>query len=423
MVDTGLADLATDPTSDQVSRWERGFDNVVAWGPYVALAFAAILSVIDPDDAGLPAATLVLAALAAAWVYVMFTDARRRGRDGQAWTRVYFAGLLVLGFLLMTHHPLFFVFVITGFLHAYLLRPAPVAFAGVALTSMVINSQIVLPEPNSDELWLFGIIVVVQTVAIGFGIIGGEKIAELSEQRRRALVELREAQEENIDLQARLVAQAHEAGVADERHRMAREIHDTVAQGLIGVVTQLEAAGQVHDDPIEVQRRIDNAARLARESLTEARRSVRALLPEPLEGRRLVEALDQLVSDWSALHGVTAEMATTGTPHALHPEVEVTLLRVVQEALANVAKHAAAGRVGVTLSYMGDVVTVDVRDDGIGFGDGDPTGGFGTTAMRQRVEALSGELQFESARGAGTAVSATLPALAPVEMPVEVTGD
>ena len=99
------------------------------------------------------------------------------------------------------------------------------------------------------------------------------------------------------------------------------------------------------------------------------------------------------------------------------------MLRVVQEALANVAKHAAATRVGVTLSYMGDVVSVDVRDDGVGLGgDGYPSGGFGTTAMRQRVEALSGTLQFESGQGGGTAVSASLPALTPVDVPLEVTG-
>ncbi len=98
-------------------------------------------------------------------------------------------------------------------------------------------------------------------------------------------------------------------------------------------------------------------------------------------------------------------------------------MRVVQEALANVAKHAAATRVGVTLSYMGDMVTVDVRDDGVGLGaGGDGTGGFGMTAMRQRVEALSGELQFESGQEGGTAVSASLPALAPVEISLEVTG-
>jgi signal transduction histidine kinase len=110
-------------------------------------------------------------------------------------------------------------------------------------------------------------------------------------------------------------------------------------------------------------------------------------------------------------------MVTTGDAQGLHPEVEVILLRVVQEALANVAKHAEASRVGVTLSYMDDVVTVDVRDNGAGFqptsgvngADVDP--GFGLTAMRQRVERLAGTLEIESEPGRGTAVSATLPAI------------
>jgi signal transduction histidine kinase len=113
---------------------------------------------------------------------------------------------------------------------------------------------------------------------------------------------------------------------------------------------------------------------------------------------------------------VTAEVRTTGEAHALHPEVEVTLLRVAQEALANVAKHAGASRVWITLSYMGDVVTLDVRDDGTGFDPaltprGDAGGGFGLIAMRQRVQRLAGQLEIESEPGVGTVVSASLPAI------------
>jgi signal transduction histidine kinase len=92
----------------------------------------------------------------------------------------------------------------------------------------------------------------------------------------------------------------------------------------------------------------------------------------------------------------------------------VTLLRVAQEALANVAKHARASRAGVTLSYMEDVVTLDVRDDGAGFNghaSPSPDGGFGLIAMRQRVRRLAGQLEIESEPGAGTAVSASLPAI------------
>ena len=418
------SDPARDVSLSLTSSWERGFDHVVAWVPYVTLLTGTALSLLSSNQIWTDRLlTLAVATVAASWVWFMFTRAFDR-RESQIWMRVYFAGLIVLAAGLMAYNGAFFVFAITGFIHAFLLRPAPMAFLGVGLTSLVINSRIVLPDPTSEEWWTFGIIVVIQTVAIGFGTIGGEKISELSEQRRQTVVDLKAALEENAGLHAQLVAQAREAGVVDERQRMAREIHDTIAQGLTGVITQLEAAGQVMSEPEELQRHLDNAARLARESLTEARRSVSAVLPVPLENRGLPEAIADVATRWSSISQVPAEVTTTGTTQMLHPEVEVTVLRVAQEALANIAKHASASRVGVTLSYMGDVVTIDVRDNGVGFAPGsEPNGsrpdrGFGLTAMRQRVEGLSGTLEIESEPGRGTAVSASLPAI-PVEVAID----
>jgi signal transduction histidine kinase len=149
---------------------------------------------------------------------------------------------------------------------------------------------------------------------------------------------------------------------------------------------------------------------------------VRALRPEPLEGARLPEALSEVAERWSGLNGVAAEVTTTGPARAMRPEIEVALLRTAQEALANVARHAGASRVVLTLSYMGDQVTLDVRDDGVGFEPpaGEPRalpagaeaeGGFGLTAMRQRLNGLAGTLEIESEPGSGTALSATLPAI------------
>ena len=411
-------DLVTEDISlSQLSGWERGFDLVVAWVPYVTLLMGAVFSLLSSNQTSTDRIfSVALAAVAAIWVFFMFTRAGER-RKSQIWMRIYFIGLTLLAAGLMALNGGFFIFPVTGFIHSFLLRPAPIAFLGVAATSLVINSRIVFPDPTADEWWFFGIIVVIQTVAIGFGTIGGEKIAELSEQRRQSLVELQAALEENAGLHVQLLVQAREAGVTDERQRMAREIHDTIAQGLTGIVTQLEAAGQVKHDPAELQRRLDNATRLARESLTEARRSVSAIVPTPLEDHGLPEAIADVTARWSSLNNVPAEVVVTGTAHGLHREVEVTLLRVAQEALANVQRHAGASRVGVTLSYMQDVVTIDVRDDGSGFhaasaGNGaQPNAGFGLTAMRQRVEGLSGTLEVESAPGAGTAVSARLPAI------------
>ncbi len=257
-------------------------------------------------------------------------------------------------------------------------------------------------------------------------------MAELSEANRKLEITLAE----NAGLHEQLLTQAREAGVSDERQRMAREIHDTMAQSLAGIITQLQAADQVSREN-ERRRHLDAAQRLTRESLSEARRSVHALRPEPLEHGRIEEALRLVAERWSALHGVPATVTTTvtatGPVGPLPQEAELTLLRTAQEALANVAKHAGASRVGLTLSYFDDQVTLDIRDDGRGFvpltsqsimtkesvtspagsaghsGDGPPMSGYGLTAMRERVEGLDGSLTIESEPGTGTTISASLP--------------
>ena len=241
-------------------------------------------------------------------------------------------------------------------------------------------------------------------------------------ERRQALADLNEANgrlvatiAENEDLHRQLIAQAREAGVAEERRRMAREIHDTLAQGLTGIVTQLQAAEQAASrppgDPAGWRRHVAAATQLARDSLSEARRSVDALRPEPLERCRLSEALADVAERWAALNGIPVQALTTGTARPIRPEIEFALLRAAQEALANVARHAHATRVGLTVSYMENEVALDVRDDGVGF---DPAtlpdnGGFGLIAMRQRIADLSGTLEVESEPGGGTAISTCIP--------------
>jgi len=260
------------------------------------------------------------------------------------------------------------------------------------------------------------VIIAIQTVVIGGGAVLGERMSEQNEERRQALARLEVALEENAGLHAQLLTQAREAGIMDERQRMAREIHDTIAQGLTGIVTQLEAAGQTRDRPEERQRHIDTAARLARDSLAEARRAVEASRPPQLDGRSLLEAVTAVADEWTAQYGVPVEVSSTGEVVPLHPEIEVALLRIAQEALANVAKHAGATRARLTLSYMGDVVTLDIRDDGVGFVPPTSTAprglGFGLSGMRQRANRVAGTLSIESEPGGGTAISARVPAIA-----------
>ena len=217
----------------------------------------------------------------------------------------------------------------------------------------------------------------------------------------------------------RLVEQAQQAGVSQERQRLAHEIHDTLAQGFTSIVMHLEAAeGVLPPDSSPVQQYLEQARSIARDSLAEARRLMWALRPESLERSSLPEALADLAGRWSGEGSATATTSVIGTPHSLTPEIEVTLLRVAQEALTNCRKYAQASQVVITLSYLNNLVTLNVQDDGVGF---DPaqlsttepgaqsTGGFGLMGMRERVEQLRGTLLVESAPGRGTTLMVAIP--------------
>jgi signal transduction histidine kinase len=407
-----VADAGAEPLSAH-SRWERRYDRAFAWIPYLTLLIACVLSQFRPQPWSERVVTLGIVLLAGVWTWAITKGQGPSFRTRQRRIRIYFAGFLGLAVWLIVRDPLFFVYAITGFFHAYLLRPWPVSFAGVAATSIVVNSLILLDGPTPEAWTIFAIVVVIQTLAVGFGLLGGEKMSDISEQRRAALAELEAAQEENAGLHAQLVTQAREAGVLDERQRMAREIHDTIAQGLTGVITQLEAAMNAEDRRADLHRHLDAAARLARESLTEARRSVEAMQPMPLENSRLPEALSDVAERWSDVSGVTVSVSTTGATRPLRPEIEVALLRAAQESLSNVARHAVASRAHLTLSFSDDVVMLDVRDDGAGFAadanGGRDAGGFGLIGMRQRIEQLEGTVDIESRSGEGTAVSVSIP--------------
>ena len=231
-------------------------------------------------------------------------------------------------------------------------------------------------------------------------------IVKQSERRREALEAL-------AATRAELASTARHAGVLEERQRLAQEIHDTVAQALTSVVTQLEAADQAIDErPDDARRHLDIARRSARDGLTDIRRSVRELRPELLEGASLGTALERACRRWSTETGILAQLRTTGTAIPLHPDTETALLRTVQEALANTAKHASATRVTVTLSYLGDAVSLDIDDDGVGFtGAPQPRadGGYGLAGMRERIGAVGGDLHIESAPGSGTTIAASVP--------------
>jgi signal transduction histidine kinase len=382
---------------------------VATVGPYALLAvLAGIMVAVQPT-----ALDLGLCGLLAVWMFVFFT-VRPQWRARPGVMVVFLAGLILIMLVLTLRAPWFACFTPAAYVLAFRVVPWPWELWGVAGVAAVAG---IAQSSTIDKSTFDGYVFTAAVLAVNIGPMCAfawfMRRAHRQEQlRKQAMHDLGEANarlaaslRENEDLQARLVAQAREAGVLDERQRMAREIHDTLAQGLTGIVTQLQAAEQADD----WRRNVTAAIDLARESLTEARRSVHALRPEALTTARLGEALADVATRWSTRHDVPVQVTTTGTPRPMPADAEVALLRTAQEALANVARHAHATRVGVTLSYLDKEVALDVRDDGVGFQDQPTDGGFGLVAMRQRIEGLAGTLQIESERGAGTAISAAVP--------------
>jgi signal transduction histidine kinase len=386
--------------------------------PYVLLACLAAVTIgIKHDRPGSLAIDLVLCALVGLWTLGLFTFRPAKRSDPRSMA-VFIAGFVLLLAVLVVRDPWFGFLTPAGYFYTFGLLPWPSELIGIGAVAVLAGVAQSYDIPKSTFLGLLSVAAVMSVNVAGmcFASWLGHRGDILSRDREEALDALSRTNRrleatlaENAVLHEQLLAQAREAGVIDERQRMAREIHDTLAQGLTGIVTQLQAAERADD----WRRHVTTAIGLARESLTEARRSVHALRPQPLQSATLSAAIADVVRRWSAVHGVDGQLTTTGTPRVLTPEADSTLLRATQEALANVAKHAQATRVGVTLSYLASSVALDVRDDGAGFDPARITpseaGGFGLEAMRQRVEALRGTLAIESEPGFGTAVSATVP--------------
>ena len=216
--------------------------------------------------------------------------------------------------------------------------------------------------------------------------------------------------------EATLLEQTRDLAVLGERNRMAREIHDTLAQGFTGIVLQLEAGEQaLEESPTEASDHLGRAKNLARESLQEARRSVWNLLPRSLEHRSLSEALNEEIrSLLDATNGDGARLNVRGPERELSAEVQTALLRICQESLTNIRKHANANEVSVDLEFHTDAVLLSVRDDGTGFDVASPEtsgqlGGFGLTGMEQRARLLRGTLSVSSSKDQGTRVEARIP--------------
>ncbi|MFE3325744.1 sensor histidine kinase [Streptomyces sp. NPDC059176] len=385
----------------------------------LVLAALRAVAVRAPDTAAVVAVAAVTGAVYAAG---SFLPTVRTSRSGAArWLAALCSAWLLL--LWLTPDALWLAFPLY-FLQLHLLPvrwslPAVTATAGAAILSYVRHGGPLSPGAFIGPL--LGAAVAVATV------LGYQALYRESERRRELIDEL-------VATRAELAAAERHAGTLAERERLAREIHDTLAQGLSSIHLLLGAAERVLPQGSPAAEHIGQARRAARDNLAEARRFVRALTPPDLEHGSLAGALERLARSGSgagAGPGPLVRFSVSGTPAPLPTPYEVALLRIAQSALANTVRHASAGRAEITLTFMQDSVTLDVVDDGKGFAaaphpadglpagaaaDTDPLrpadGGFGLPAMRSRAQSLNGTFTVESAPGHGTAVAVTLP-LAP----------
>jgi signal transduction histidine kinase len=203
------------------------------------------------------------------------------------------------------------------------------------------------------------------------------------------------------------------SAVLAERNRMAREIHDHLAQGFTGVMLQMEAAeaqlGRLQGDPTPVLTRLEHARNLASDSLQEARRSVMALRPRKPEGTDLLSAIRALADRLLTGTGIRVDLAETGRPRPLGNAVEEDLLRMAQETLTNALRHGHARSIQVLLAYDRRQVHLSIQDDGLGFDPATESAGYGMRSIRETLHQRRGRLDVESQPGAGSRITITLP--------------
>ena len=393
---------AARPVSDHV--WDR---TKVGWHvAFVVFALVSAVLVIGDDVASSGRRATVLVLLVGLCAWYAATGARVLHEHPQRRLGLVYivvaAPVTVIMFAVM---PATSVMLFSLYPQIWALLPTRQAVWATAATTLSVGAVMsVAGWFGGNELGAALIVVVVGlllALVLGLWI---TKIIEQSQDRARLVSELAATRTE-------LATVSHEAGVLAERERLARDLHDTLAQGSTSVLFLLQAARTaLHRDVAECEGHLTLAEQTTRESLAEIRALVAALTPAGLDGTSLPAALERLTSRIEQELGIDATMTTVGDHRSLPSSSEVVLLRTTQEALANVRKHAEATEVTVELGYHEDRVTLQVADNGRGFQpDARPAGGFGLNGLRERVRGAGGELRLETAPGAGATVLVSLP--------------
>lgn len=378
----------------------------LTWAPFALLALAFLITaVVDARAVGstwfawLVALTAATAALRVWW--------QQRARSRAALVTCFVLNLLLTAGL-VTLSPLYGVYAFVGYLDAVAVFAGTAQPAAlIAAASLNALAQAQGPQGAVDRPVIFAFLLLANSALAVFMVQVDRHRQRTVTRLEQALTDLTQAERVNAELQHQLVRQARESGALEERHRVSREIHDTVAQGLIALLRQIEAAAE-SSTVQDARGHLCDADATARESLAEARRAVAALASPRLDDADLPEALHTLVSGWSATTGVAAGFRTTGKPAVGQHDAD--LLRVCQEGLANVARHSGASRVEVTLSYQPEEVRLSVQDNGSGLRhEPTPTSGAGLPGMRHRMAAAGGTLTLRTPEGGGWVLTAAIP--------------
>ncbi|WP_369069298.1 sensor histidine kinase [Kineococcus terrestris] len=400
-----------DARADGASWWVR---SIVGWhvAAAVMLGIAVVVLVVVPGERRALAAAAV-AAVALAYVLRGARSATERG-TGRPYLVVLvlglgaaFAGQPELSFLLFL-----------GFPQVWLLSET--TREGVAWTlALAVSASAGLVAGYGSLARAPGVatslgVSVLFSCALGVWI---SKIIDQSQERAELIAQLEAAR-------AQLAEAHHAAGVAEERARLARDIHDTLAQGFTSVLLLARSAGAVADDPAAVRERLGQVEDAAREGLAEARTLVAAMTPVALSDGGLEQALRRLAERVSRESGVAVDVQVEvdardggaqgglGGLGGLGRPGEVVLLRAAQEALGNVRRHARATRARVRLCAGADGVVLEVVDDGVGLPPGAEEGGrgYGLAGTRRRVEEAGGRFDVGGAPGGGTVLRVRVPA-------------
>ena len=373
----------------------------------VLMGIAATTILLAPIEGSRPLLLTALGALAAAYA---FLGAPALTSRSQPRASAYLVVAVLVFAVLAWEEPSLLFLLFIGYTHVWFLTES--LRRGIVWTVLLALASTIGPgiawsrgeEPLSGPGQTL--------VGLAFSIAMGIWISRVLEQSRQRAMLIRELE----NTRAELAELHHAQGMAAERERLAREVHDTLAQGYTSIVVLAQTAAAGLPPGAEgVAERLDLIEEVARENLAEARAMVAAFSPLALDSATLVEALERLVERFGRETGLATRLDTSalGGGAELSRSEEVVLLRGAQEALANVRRHASATAVVLRISRVGAgesaQVSVHVEDDGVGF-DPDDAPGVGLAGLRNRAEEVGGTVDVVSAPGQGTRVTVRVPA-------------